>query len=123
MFCFNLHSDEIVDNLGESWLAKGRGVNRSKSPGRMVPERTVRITTHRASAPRFTFKPQSRVVETGQTARLICGVRGNESSTNSLYLTFSYKLTKITYTFGKKTKKTTRGEIVVKCTAIFRNRN
>ena len=71
-----LHSDEIVDNLGESWLARGRGVNRNRLPGRMVPERTVRITTHRASAPRFTFKPQSRVVEIGQTARLICGVRG-----------------------------------------------
>ncbi|XP_033628773.1 uncharacterized protein LOC117291257 isoform X2 [Asterias rubens] len=69
--------DEIVDNLGESWLARGRGVNRNRLPGRMVPERTVRITTHRASAPRFTFKPQSRVVEIGQTARLICGVRGS----------------------------------------------
>ncbi|XP_022103679.1 uncharacterized protein LOC110986244 isoform X2 [Acanthaster planci] len=63
--------DEIVDHLGETWLS--RGITEANT----VPKRTVKITTHGATAPRFTFKPQSRVVEIGQTAKLICGVKGS----------------------------------------------
>ncbi|XP_038047064.1 uncharacterized protein LOC119721201 isoform X2 [Patiria miniata] len=65
--------DEIVDHHpSETWSPRG-----GCDEGKAVPKRTVRITTHGATAPRFVFKPQSRVVEIGQTARLICGVRGS----------------------------------------------